>query len=66
MTKEQEKTEQASKLRIGKTHDNLVALDLGHDKMMAAVDPWEAVKIAMQLLVVAVNIMNEEKKGERK
>ena len=57
-----EKTEDQEKgqLRIGVTDDNLVAIDIGHEKM-AAITPLQATEIAMQLLIVAVGLMKEKK-----
>ena len=57
---EKTKDQETGLLRIGTTKDNLVAIDIGHEKM-AAISPIEAMEIATQLIIVAMVILKGEK-----
>lgn len=58
MTKENEDSGPTSRLRIGISEGKQVALEFGGDhKHIVGVTPMEAIKIARQLLMAAVEIM---------
>ena len=63
MTKENEDSREISRLRIGISEGDQVAMEFGDDhKHVVGVTPMEAIKIARQLLIAAVEIMEGEER----